>query len=87
ANSHMLNLSGRTLDDLVGEHVSALFDPDELKSAPLQFDQLQKGKTVTNKRNLIRPDGKVIPIEMHTKMMPNGSYQSIYHDITERQQA
>lgn len=41
----------------------------------------QKGETVIRERNLIRPDGEIIPVEMHTKMMPGGSYQSIYHNI------
>jgi PAS domain S-box-containing protein len=87
ANSYMLNLTGRTLDNLIGNHVNILFSPDELKRVPFQFDLLQKGETVMNERNLIRPDEKVIPVEMHTKMMTNGTYQSIYRDITERNQA
>ena len=87
ANSYMLHLTGRTLTNLVGKHVNELFNPDELKSTPLRFDLLQKGETVTNERQLIRLDGKVIPVEMHTKMMPDGTYQSIYRDITERKQA
>jgi len=87
ANSYMLHLTGRTLNNLVGRHVNELFNPDELKNTPLRYDLLQKGETVTNERQLVRPDGKVVPIEMHTKMMPNGTYQSIYRDITERKQA
>lgn len=87
ANSHMLKLAGRTLDDLVGKPIQALFNSSELIRTPFRFDLLQQGETVTNVRNLVRPDGKVIPVEMHTKMMPNGTYQSIYRDITERLQA
>jgi diguanylate cyclase (GGDEF)-like protein/PAS domain S-box-containing protein len=87
ANSRMLNLTGRTLDKLVGKHIGVLFNPSELKSSPFRFDLLQKGETVRNERNLIRPDGSFVPVEMHTKMMPDGTYQSIYHDITDRKQA
>ena len=29
----------------------------------------------------------MVPIEMHTKMMPDGTYQSIFHDITGRKAA
>ncbi|MFA6596803.1 MAG: PAS domain S-box protein [Ignavibacteriaceae bacterium] len=84
ANSYMQKLTGRPLEDLIGMHVSGLFREDELSKIPLRFDLLMKGETVVTERNLIRPDGAIIPIEMHTKMMPNGTYQSIYHDITER---
>ena len=87
ANSYMLNLTGRTLANLIGLHVSALFDPQEIKNKPFRFDLLQKGETVITERNLLRPDGTFTQVEMHTKMMPNGTYQSIYHDISERKQA
>jgi len=84
ANSSMLNLAGRTAGDLLGAHVSSLFHADDLINTPLRFDLLKAGKTVISERHLFRPDGSSIPVEMHTKMMPNGTYQSIYHDITER---
>lgn len=87
ANSYMLNLAGRTLVNLIGLHISALFNPQEIKNKPFRFDLLEKGETVISERNLLRPDGTFTQVEMHTKMMPNGTYQSIYHDISERKQA
>lgn len=87
ANSYMLNLAGRTLANLIGLHISALFNPQEIKNKPFRFDLLEKGETVISERNLLRPDGTFTQVEMHTKMMPNGTYQSIYHDISERKQA
>lgn len=87
ANSQMQKLSGRTLDELIGQHVSVLFSPEELKTVPLRFDLLNKGEIVFSERSIIRLDGKIVPIEMHTKMMPNGTYQSIYRDVTERKAA
>jgi PAS domain S-box-containing protein len=84
ANSFMLNLTGRSLDQLIGLDIKDLFPSDELVKNPLRFDQLIDGKTITCERQIIRPDGTMVPVEMHTKMMPDGKYQSIYHDITER---
>lgn len=84
ANSCMLNLTGRTLDNLIGLHISTLFSAVELKKNPLKFDRLKKGETIISLREITRPDGSVVSIEMHTKMMPNGTYQSIYRDVTER---
>jgi PAS domain S-box-containing protein len=84
ANSYMLALTGRTLDELLGLHVSELFQPESLIASPLRFDLLKKGEVVLNQRLVIRPDKSLIPIEMHTKMMPDGTYQSIYHDVSER---
>ncbi len=87
ANSYMQKLAGRSHENLIGSHISTLFDPDQMAVTPLRFDLLQKGETVINGRSIRRPDGTTVPVEMHTKMMPDGTYQSIYRDITERMKA
>lgn len=84
ANSRMLSITGRTLTDLIGMNISLLFSENELNGIPLRYDLLQQEETVTSIHNLKRPDGSNANIEMHTKMMPDGSYQSIWHDITKR---
>lgn len=87
ANSQMVKFTGRSLNELIGLHISTLFDQEELGLHPLQFDQVNEGKTVVNQRNLLRPDGTKLQVEMHSKKMPDGTYQSIYRDITERLKA
>ena len=84
ANSCILNLTGRNLDQLLGINIASLFPAREMEMMPFRYDILMQGETVINERNIIRPDGRMVPIEMHTKMMPDGTYQSIFHDITER---
>jgi PAS domain S-box-containing protein len=87
ANTCMLTLTGRSLSDLLGMHVSQLFDKASLNSSPLRFDLLINGETVMNERILLRPDNSLVPIEMRTRMMPDGTFQSIYRDISERRKA
>ncbi len=87
ANECMSTLTGRTREELLGCHISSLFLPDNLAKVPFRFDLLQKGEKVTNERVIIRPDSSEVIVEMHTKMMPDGNYQSIYYDITERKRA
>ena len=87
ANSQMQTLAGRSKDELLGQHVSTLFDPNELAAAPLRFDLLNNERPLIIERNLLRPDGTRVPVEMHSKMMPDGTYQSIYRDIIERKRA
>jgi PAS domain S-box-containing protein len=84
ANDRMEFLTGRNKDKLIGLQISDIFPPESIDAVPLRFDLLQQGQIVTSQRNFIRPDGSNISIEMNTKMMPDGTYQSIYHDITER---
>jgi len=87
ANSYMLSLAGRPLNDMLGMHVSELFEPESLSKSPLMFNILKKGETIINERDIILPDKSLVPIEMHSKMMPDGTYHSIFHDISERRKA
>lgn len=87
ANTYMQNITGRPLDKLIGININQLFSPNALKDIPLRFDLLMNGETVFSERDILRPDGTTLPIEMHTKRMPDGTYQSIYHDVTERKKA
>jgi len=74
ANTYMQNITGRPLDKLIGINVNELFSPNALKDIPLRYDLLMKGETVFSERDILRPDGTTLPIEMHTKRMPDGTY-------------
>ena len=88
ANEAFCEMIGMKRSDLLGMHISELpFDKENLKATPFDFKALAEGLTVKNERILIRPDGQRVVVEMHTKMMSDGSYQSIYRDITRRKQA
>lgn len=85
ANNYMIKLLGRTRDEVIGKHISeGFFSEESLKNSPFQFGKLKEGQVIINERDILRPDNSLISIEMHTKMMPDKTYQSIYHDITER---
>jgi PAS domain S-box-containing protein len=87
ANSRSLEITGRSKEELIGKHISTIFKADSLRNTPLRFDLLQQGKTVVSIRDILRPDRSIVTIEMHTKRMPDGTYQSMYHDITRRRLA
>jgi len=87
ANTNLLKITGRTIDELIGSNINTLFSGYELNNVPFRYDLLKKGETVISTRNIKHPDGTDVSIEMHTKMMPNETYHSIWHDITERKQA
>jgi two-component system, cell cycle sensor histidine kinase and response regulator CckA len=84
-NSSMCDMLGMKHDDFIGKHISELpFTEASMAAAPFRFDLLQQGEIVISERALRRPNGTEISFEVRTKMMPDGSYQSIYRDITER---
>jgi PAS domain S-box-containing protein len=84
ANSRMQQLAGRTLEQLLDRPVQELFSVQELSANPLQFAVLRQGQTAINVRHLLRPNGTTVPVEMHSKMMPDGTLQAICRDISER---
>ncbi|MBN2858619.1 MAG: ABC transporter substrate-binding protein [Candidatus Delongbacteria bacterium] len=87
-NEMACSIIGMKREDLVGKFVTAVpFTKESLENRPLDFDLLKKGEVVVNERDLLRPDGTLVNIEMKTKMMADGTYQSIFRDITEKKNA
>lgn len=77
-------MTGYNRGELLRLKLSSLFTPESLKVSPLRFDLLDQGKTVTNMRNMARQNGESFVVEMVSKKMENGKYQSIMRDVTER---
>ena len=85
ANQCMCTMLDMAREDLIGKHISELpFATSSLIHKPFRFDLLQKGEIVRQERKLNRSNGSEIHVEMQTRMMPDGTYQSFYRDITER---
>ncbi|MEI7881071.1 MAG: PAS domain S-box protein [bacterium] len=88
ANRYMCELTGLSRDELVGKHIGSVFvTPENLASTPWRFDLLQKGETVISEQQILHKDGALAHIEMRTKLMPEGTFQSIWRDVTERKNA
>ena len=51
ANAQMQMLAGRSLEQLLGRHVSELFAAGELRAKPLRFDLLNAALPHVNERN------------------------------------
>jgi PAS domain S-box-containing protein len=84
-NESFCQMTGFKRDELIGMHISqSLFTKESIIKSPFRFDLLKQGKAVSSKRDLMASDGRIIPIEMFTQIMPDGTYQSIYYDLTER---
>ena len=88
ANEYMCDLTGLGREDMLGMHISALpFKPQSLEREPFRFELLEYGNIVQKERTLVRSDGAEILVEMRSKMMPDGTYQSIFRDVTARRKA
>ncbi len=80
-------LTGYSLFDIKNQHISYFFPKHILNEKPLRFDLLKQGKSVINERVIKNKQGKNIPIEMHSKLLSDGRYQTFIRDISERKKA
>jgi diguanylate cyclase (GGDEF)-like protein/PAS domain S-box-containing protein/putative nucleotidyltransferase with HDIG domain len=88
ANQYMSELTGLAKNELIGLHISQMpFTEESVRRVPWRFDLLKKGQIVTSEREICRADGSIVFVEMRTKMLPDSTYQSIFHDITQRKLA
>jgi PAS domain S-box-containing protein len=86
-NHHMCAMLGMDRSDFVGKHVSQLpFAEANRATTVFRFDLLRQGEIVIGEQTLERADGETIHVEMRTKMMPDGSCQSICRDVSQRWQ-
>lgn len=86
-NNKASDLTGYSRDELLGMNMEDLFSNEILENNSLRYDLLNQGETVKTKRKIIRKDGISISVEMNSKLMPDGTYQSFFRDITEREKA
>jgi len=83
-NSAAIEQTGYSRDELLKMNMRDLFSPEILHEKPLQYDQVRKGEIVKTERELVCKDGRLIIVEMNSRMMPDGTFQSFFRDITER---
>ncbi|HKZ33005.1 MAG TPA: ATP-binding protein [Vicinamibacteria bacterium] len=85
ANHRACELTGRTRAELLGLAMETLFGHAELARAPFRYDLADQGRIVVIERALVRSDGTRVPVEMSSRRMPDGKYQTILRDVSERQ--
>jgi len=83
-NSKATELTGYPKEELLKLNIKDLFPSAELEKNPLRYDLLKTGVIIRSERKLLRKDGSEIFIEMNSKKMPEGTFQSFFRDITER---
>ncbi len=83
-NHKACEMFGYSREEFLSLNIKALFKPEEFKSNPLSYELLKKGKIVIKERKAIKKNGEEIFIEMNSRMMPDGTYQSFIRDITYR---
>jgi PAS domain S-box-containing protein len=85
-NDEAVIMTGYSKEELRKMKMSELFPPEVLNEKPLRYDLLNTESVLKTERELVRKDGKRVFVEMKSKKMPDGTFQSFFRDITERRQ-
>ena len=85
-NSAGCQMLGYSRDELLNMTMSDLAAYGDLQSVPFRMKDLLEGKAVISERLLRRKDSSLVPVEISAKILPNGNFQGIVRDITERKQ-
>jgi PAS domain S-box-containing protein len=86
-NSSLCKMFGYTKEELLGANISALIDPQELKTDPIQFKAILAGVPILRERRMLHKNGTIIEVEANVKLIPDGRVLAIARDITERKRA
>lgn len=82
-NENMCKLTGYSREELLEMNVSELMAPDELKNAPLRFQQVMEGQHLSSERKTVKKDGTVAIVEHSAKRIDNDRIMSILRDKTD----
>jgi len=82
-NNSILNMTGYKKSELIGKNISFLFRNEELKEKPLKYDSINKGELVVSERRIKLKNKKLLPIEMRSKLMTDGTLVTFIRDVSE----
>jgi two-component system cell cycle sensor histidine kinase/response regulator CckA len=80
-------LLGYTRDELLALRVADVTPPDANPGQEDRFARMMVGETVITERYLRRKDGSLVLTELSTRRTPDGRFQAIARDITQRKHA
>ncbi len=83
-NSSAAEQSGFSTDELLKMNIEDLFFDKMLVNQWHNYDSAAKGEIISGERELVRKDGKTILIDLRSRRMPDGTFQSFFRDITEQ---
>ena len=87
ANHRASELFGYSREELLSISLERLFSSEELRRVPFRYDLADQGQIVVVERRLARKNGVEVPVEMSSRRMPDGKYQTILRDVSERHRA
>lgn len=83
-NTTACELTGFSRKELLSMNMKEIFSESQLNIVPFEYEALNKGESVINKRDVTTKSGDIVPIEMNSKRVDDNSYLSIIRDLSAR---
>jgi PAS domain S-box-containing protein len=87
SNAALRNMLGYSEEDLRGKHIKDMVDPQDLERTPLRVHEVQSKPRVVAPRKLRRRDGGVVYTEVVASRLPDGKFEAVVRDVSERVRA
>lgn len=85
-NSAAMRMLGYTAEELIGKMATDLLPPEDVERFWAVRERLLRGGVDVAEWALRRKDGTLTPVEASSKFLPDGRWQALVRDITERKQ-
>ncbi len=86
-NARATELTGYTREEILQMFTPDFIPPEDILAAPFRMKELRAGKAVLSERRVRRKDGTLFPVEIHARILSDGTLQGIVRDMSERRQA
>jgi two-component system, cell cycle sensor histidine kinase and response regulator CckA len=87
SNGAFRALLGYSEAELIGKRIRDMVDPVELAQTPLRAEALRVGGRLVSQRKLLRKDGSLVVTEIVSSLLPDGTFEAIVRDVSERMKA
>ncbi len=87
ANSRACELFGYTREEFAKLSVADTVPPEDRALIGARFAEMKKGIPQRWERDLLRKNGKRLPVEISARFLPDGRLMAIMRDVTERKRA
>lgn len=86
-NPRSCEMLGYREEELLRLNIKDTYAPEDMDAADRRKKETQSGSNLQFERNMRRKDGSVFPVEVSVRVLKDGHFQGIVHDLTERKLA
>jgi PAS domain S-box-containing protein len=86
-NPRSCEMLGYREEELLRLNIKDTYAPEDIDAADHRKKETQSGSNLQIERNMRRKDGSVFPVEVSVRVLKDGNFQGIVHDLTERKLA